>query len=286
MKKFIFIFIALFAAFSMAKGKGIEIPGTTLIYNGDGSVSTTSVSELSNYPFGSLVVTDSNTVVAVINVVKTKNVKIQPANPKTGSQDSLALILHGDAKNVQIDFSQAKGKGKLPYVYLDGLIRKLLIKGLGENAGFIVAENIDLEKGLFVQNISKKGAGIKAVITSGKLFRVQSNHGIIGTQLSDAIPGGVLIGEDSPKAQIKAKGGLSKVLICKNNFTNDLDFVAAFYGCINTTSIVSNVESVSIKKINAKKFDNVAVAANVAKKIKEKKVTLSGVIAGKDNFVE
>ena len=61
-------------------------------------------------------------------------------------------------------------------------------------------------------------------------------HGIIGTKLTDEIPGGVIIGVDSPNVQIKVKNGMSKTL----------------------------------EKIKTKDFANVAVAANVAKKLRKK----------------
>ena len=276
----------------MAKGKGEPIPGTDLIYDGSGIVSTDSVETLKNYPYGEYAVPDAGTVVVIIENAGTKSCKIQPADGKKGSQDSIALIIEDGPKKVQIDFSQSKGSGKIPYLYIKGNAEKVLVKGMGEDVGLVVIDNNPSNKGVQLQNISKKGPGFKSIITRGKLKKAQSNHGGFGGE-NDSEPGIIMIGTDSPKAQIQGKDTVANVLICKNVDTNAFvcnPLKSAYAECIATTSIVAGVELGKIKMLKIKNIGPAVIAVDVSKKIKEKqygkKIKIKGLIVGKENFVQ
>ena len=295
MKKGFIVLMVLMCGIVMAKGSGIPIPGTDLMYTGAGTVETVSVDVIENYPYGTYSEKgEAGSVVVKINNAGNKSCKIQPADGKKGSQDSIALIIEGGPKKIQIDFSQSKGDGKLPFLYVGGNAGKVLIKGMGEDVGMVVVDNKGAAKGVHLQNISKKGPGFKSIITMGKLKRAQSNHGGFGGD-TDTEPGVIIIGEDSPKGQIKAspKGKVANVLICKNIDTNAFctyPLKDAYRNCITTTSIVNGVELGKIKMINTKAIGPAVIAVDVGKKIKEKqygkKVKVTELIVGKENLVE
>ncbi|RLD12333.1 MAG: hypothetical protein DRI44_00960 [Chlamydiae bacterium] len=193
-----------------------------------------------------------------------------------------------------MDFGQSKGKGKMPYIFVDGKVRKILFKGLEENIRKIVVNNLGDDKGVIIQNISKKGAGIRSIFITGKLKRAQSNHGGFGDPFACG-NGVIMIGEDSPKCQIKAshKEAIENILICKSVDTNAYSgnaYRQAYNECIASNAIVSAVTLGKIKKINTKAIGPAVIAVDVSSKIKEKqygkKVKVTEPIVGKDNFVE
>ena len=289
MKKIFVVLIVLTVGIVMAKGKGEPIPGTDLIYTGSGNVVTDTIDSINNYPYGEYADAEPGTVVVIIDNAGTKSCKIQPADGKKGSQDSIALIIEDGPKKVQIDFSQSKGSGKIPYLYIKGNAEKVLIKGMGEDVGLVVIDNNPSNKGALLQNISKKGPGFKSIITRGKLKRAQSNHGGFGGA-SDTEPGIIMIGTDSPKAQIQGKGAIANVLICKSVNTNVYSLTEAYAECIATTSIVAEVEVGKIKMLKTKAIGPAVIAVDVSKKIKEKqygkKIKITELIVGKENFVK
>ncbi len=289
MKKILIVLTVLTVGIVMAKGKGEPIPGTDLIYDGSGNVFTDTVDSINNYPYGEYADAEPGTVVVIIGNTGSKSCKIQPADGKKGSQDSIALIIEDGPKKVQIDFSQSKGSGKIPYLYIKGNAEKVLIKGMGEDVGLVVIDNNPSNKGVQLQNISKKGPGFKSIITRGKLKKAQSNHGGFGGE-SDADPGIIMIGTDSPKAQIQGKDAIANVLICKSVDTNVYSLTEAYAECIATTSIVAEVGLGKIKMLKTKAIGPAVIAVDVSKKIKEKqygkKIKITELIVGKENFVQ
>jgi len=298
MKKITIIFILLIAGLTFAGGATSKIPCTDLIYTGEGGVdaSTGAVAqaEVKNAPFYGANIS-SNTVLIKITSVGDKSCIIKPFDKKNGSQDSIALFIEGgNPKIIKVDFSQSKGAGKIPYMYVDGKAGKILFKGLEENIRKIVVNNKGANKGVYIQNISKKGSGIRSIFTTGKLKRAQSNHGGFGDPQACG-NGVIMVGEDSPKCQIKAspKGEIEHILICKSVDTNAYSgnaYAKAYNECLISNEVVSTITVGKIKKLNTKAIGPAVIAVDVSKKIKEKqygkKVKVLGQIVGKDNFVE
>ena len=298
MKKIAFIFVLLFVNLIFAGGAPHAIQYTDLVYTGSGGVesSTGAVarSEVKTAPFYGAVI-GSDTVLIKLTSVGDKSCIIKPFNKKNGSQDSIALFIEGgNPKIILVDFSQSKGAGKVRYMYVDGKPGKILFKGLEEKVGKLVVNNNGAGKGVIIQNISKKGAGIKSIFTTGKLKRAQSNHGGFGDPAACG-NGVIMIGEDSPKCQIKAspKSTVEHILICKSVDTNAYSgnaYAKAYNECLISNEVVSTITIGKIKKLNTKAIGPAVIAVDVSKKIKEKqygkKVKVIGQIVGKENFVE
>ncbi len=298
MKEIAIILVLLFANLIFAGGAPPAIQYTDLVYIGVGGVesSTGAVAqaEVKNAPFYGTVI-DSDTVLIKLTSVGDKSCIIKPFDKKKGAQDSIALFIEGgNPKIILVDFSQSKGAGKVRYMYVDGKPGKILFKGLDEKVGKLVVNNKGAGKGVIIQNISKKGAGIKSIFTTGKLKRVQSNHGGFGDPAACG-NGVIMIGEDSPKCQIKAspKGTVEHILICKSVDTNAYTgnaYAKAYNECLISNEVVSTITVGKIKKLKTKAIGPAVIAVDVSKKIKEKqydkKVKVLGQIIGKDNFVE
>ena len=298
MKRNIIILMIMITSLTFGGGPEPPIPFTDLIYIGPGGVEAltgaVAQAEVKNAPFYGANIGDDTVLIKITNVGD-KSCIIKPFDKKKGSQDSIVLFIEGgNPKKIQIDFSQSKGAGTIPYMYVDGKAGKILFKGLAENIRKVVVNNQGADKGVIIQNISKKGSGIRSIFTTGKLKRAQSNHGGFGDPMACG-SGVIMIGEDSPKGQIKAspKGTVESLLICKSVDTNAYSgnaYAEAYNDCIASNAIVSTVTLGKIKKLNIKSIGPAVIAVDVSKKIKEKqygkKVKITGTIVGKENFVE
>lgn len=290
----------------------VNIPGTDLRYSGPGTVSVVTdsndvVNILTNAPYGGVAAPDPATVVIIISNAAGGNAMIGPANK--ASSGLFAFFIHGGAGKIDIDCGQAKGSGRTPYVFADGGVGKIKFKGMSA-VGKVVVDNKGGGEGVHIQNISKSrpqplaagealrapkpkpgpAGSIGSVITSGKLKRLQSNHGGFGGTLAE--PGVIAIGEDSPNGQIKPnpKGPVAYVLICKQLASNSYDYAAAYTACIETNTILPNVEMTKLKKINAKVIGPAVIATTLENKIPAsqvgKRVKLTQPIVGEENLVE
>jgi len=298
MRKLPFLFTIMLTSAIFAGGSPPPINYTDLVYIGPGGVESftgaVAIAEVADAPYGGENINNQTVLIKITNVGD-KSCIIKPFDKKTGSQDSIALFIEGgNPKKIQVDFGKSKGKGIIPYIFVDGKVGKILFKGLEEDVRKIVVNNSGDDKGVIIQNISKKGAGIRSIFTTGKLKRAQSNHGGFGDLLACG-NGVIMIGEDSPKCQIKAspKGSINNILICKSVDTNAYAgnaYSEAYNECIASNKIVSTVIVGKIKKINTKAIGPAVIAVDVSSKIKEKqygkKVTVTEPIVGKDNFVE
>jgi hypothetical protein len=288
-----------------------NIPNTDLQYNGPGGVTvwtsaeTDVVAMVANAPYGGCAV-DSNTVVIEITGADGGKCQIAPQDKKNGSSQLFALFVEGGPKQLQIDCGQAKGAGEMPYLYVDGKAKKILLKGMA-TVGKVVVDNAGAANGVQIQNISKskvKGpkvltvrkAGppsgqIHSVITSGKLKRLQSNQGGFGGDGSG--PGVIAVGENSPKGQIKVspRGALADILVCKAlNQSNEYAYAQAYQECIASNAVLPYVEKAVLKMINAKAIGPAVIAADLGKPFKQnqlgKRVKLTEPVVGKENLVE
>jgi len=297
MKNLLVFAYILCVTMAFAKGGPSPIPDTDLLYEGPGGVE--SVTEdiavvLSNYPWSSVPLPPETVLVKITNPGN-KSCKILPANKS--SQDTIALVIEGGPKKIQIDFGQSKGTGIIPYMYVNGNAGKILYKGLAGDVGRIVVDNESNGKGVHLQNISKGkgnsgGGGFMDIITMGKLKRAQSNHAGFGGS-DDANPGIIMIGKDSPKGQIKAspKGEVANVLICKNVDTNVFDtFQIAYADCIASNEVLDGVEMGKLKMVNTKALGPAVIAVDVDKKFKAnqvgKRIKITDPVVGIENITE
>jgi hypothetical protein len=236
------------------------------------------------------------TVLVMVSNPGNGSCKIQPADKS--SEDTIALVVEGGPKKIQIDFGQSKGKGVIPYMFVEGNPGKILFKGLAGNVGRVVVYNEDDARGVHLQNISKKakgnddGGGFTDIIIMDKLKRAQSNHGGFGGP-DEANPGIIMIGKDSPKGQIKAspRGEIANVLICKSFDTNVFaNFQAAYADCIASNAVLPGVEVGNLKMINTKALGPAVIAVDVDKKYKAKQVgkriKITDPVVGQENIFE
>ena len=304
--------VAVAATLALAGGSPwTDIPNTDLQYNGPGGVTvwtsaeTDVVALVANAPYGGYAV-ESNTVVIELTGAGSGKCTIAPQDKKQGSSQLFALFVDGGPKMLQIDCGQAKGAGEMPYLYVDGNAKKVLLKGMAY-VGKVVVDNAGAAgSGVMIQNISKsKGkppknksvrkppssGQITSVITSGKLRRLQSNHGGFGG--SESMPGVIAVGADSPKGQVKAspKGALAYVLICKAlDQSNEYAYAEAYEECIASNAVLPYVEMATLKKLNAKAIGPAVIAVELGKPFKPnqlgKRVKLTQPVVGEDNLVQ
>ena len=297
MKHLIVIVCLVCATGAFAKGGPIPIQYTGLTYNGPGgveSVTGTVANVLTNYLWSDVPIPPETVLVKITNPGN-KSCKIQPADKS--SDDTIALVIEGGPKKIQIDFGQSKGQGVIPYMYVEGNPGKILFKGLAGNVRRVVIYNEDDARGVHLQNISKgkgkdEGGGFTDIIIMDKLKRAQSNHGGFGGP-DDANPGIIMIGEDSSKGQIKAspKGEIANVLICKSFDTNVFaNFQAAYADCIASNEILAGIEMGELKMINTKALGPAVIAVDVDKKYKPKQVgkriKITDPVVGLENITE
>ena len=260
-----------------AKGSGSPIPDTDLVYTGPGGVEsfTDAVADrLTNYPWSDVPIPPGTVLIKITNP-GSKSCKIQPAGK--GSQDTIALIIEGGPRKIQMDFGQAKGAGNIPYMYINGKAGKALFKGVADDIGRVVVDNDGDSRGIHLQNISKakgSGGGFKDIIIAGRLKRAQSNHAGFGGP-DDKEAGVIMIGNESDKGQIKThpKGAVANILICKTVDTNVFaTFQEAYDTCVASNAVQPGVEMTAVKKINTKALGPAVLAVDVEKKYKAKQV--------------
>lgn len=274
------------------------IPGTLLTYQGPGTVTVadpaTVVDLLTNAPYGGLNPVPPGIVAIIVSNASGGASKIKPVCKSSG--DIIAVFFYGDASMLQVDCGQSDCHGKLYYLYAQGTIGKVLLKGMGL-VGKVVVNNDGASTGVQIQNISKdKGAtdipgvsvngGIHSVITAGLLDRLHSNHGTFGgTSATD--PGVIAVGADSIKGQVKAKGGLAHLLICKElTSSNKYDYAAAYTECMATKTVQPYVVSAQLKRLNTKKIGPAVCAVKLEKKCSAKKMDVTPDLIVREPVVE
>ncbi|MCX7846471.1 MAG: hypothetical protein N2595_00345 [bacterium] len=266
--------LALAAATSSIAG---EIPSTDLVYQGPGSVNviTDHVAEiLKTAPYGGVPSVPPGTVIVQISNAGTSANLIFPRH-RTSAQ-AFALFVEGSPSVLYLSCGQAGGAGVLPYLYVSGAPKKILLSGMAQ-VGKIVVSNAGDNVGVHIQNIStskgnaKKGGhllagSIHSVITVGALKRLQTNHGSFGGTAT--APGVIAIGTDSPKGQIKCstRGAIAHVLICKTlQRTNQFDYVTAYQECIASNAVLPYVVKTQLHMINAKAIGPAVLAVKLSK---------------------
>ena len=134
MKNILLITCILCATVVFAKGGPSPIPDTDLLYDGPGGVEsvTENVADaLTNYPWSDVPIPPETVLVKITN--PGSSCKILPADKS--SQDTIALVIEGGPKKIQIDFGQSKGAGLIPYMYVNGNAGKILFKGMAGDVG-------------------------------------------------------------------------------------------------------------------------------------------------------
>lgn len=295
MKKYALLAASVMAVGLLAKSPSGEIPGTDLVYQGPGTV--TSVTDpaqlqalLTNAPYGGMAVVPPGLVAVVISNASGGASKIK-AKGKS-SLDRIAVFFYGDTSMLQIDCGQSDCNGQLEYLYAKGDVGKVLLKGLGY-AGKLVVDNVGSAKGVQIQNISKTkghskgdaGGNIHSVITSGKLDKLQSNHGYIGGP-DQTDPGVLAVGTASPNGQVKPKAGIKCILICGTITSNQYNYAQAYAECIASNAILPYVTMTSLKQLNTKAIGPAVCAVTLEKKCSSKKTDVTEPVVGKENVLD
>jgi len=292
--------LAAVLAVSLLAAPGQDIPGTDLQYQGPGTVSVTSdpaqvEALMTNAPYGGLSPVPAGLVVISISGVTPGGAVKIKAKGKSSS-DMIAVFIYGDAGLVQIDCGQSDGHGELHYLYAGGAVKKVLLKGL-LYAGKLVIDNAGSASGVQVMNVSKTKASkspgggtpsgnIHSVITSGKLSKLHSNHGLIGGASADN-PGVIAVGTDSPDGQVKPKAGLAFVLICKAlTSSNAYAYAQAYNECIASNAVLPYVTSAKLKQLNTKAIGPAVCAVELGKKCSAKKTTVTEPLVGRENVLQ
>ena len=288
---------------------GTPIAGTGLLYSGPGTATAVTNIDavrdlLTNAPAGGLATVPFETVLIMVSNANAGNVKFSPANK--ADNGTYAFMIDGTPGTLDVDCGQAKGTGLVPYLYVNGRPRKIMFKGMSV-VGKIVVNNTGDATGVQIQNISKRTkrteharlpgvlyepGRIHSVITTGKLKRLQSNHGGFGGA-SAADPGVIAVGEASPDGQLKAnpKGRVSFVLVCRQLAPpNDYDYAGAYRACLASNTVLPRVVMGNLKMLNAKAIGPAVIGATFVKPIPAsqigKRVKLTNPVVGQTNLVQ
>ncbi len=217
--------------------------------------------------------------------------KIRPSN-KAGTAQPLAVFIKGGIPKAVIIDGGKENKSELLYVYADGNLNKLKIKGFG-SVGKIAVSNNNEGAGVTILNTSKAAAGVTAgnihsVIVSGKLKKLQSNKGGFGGS-SSTDTGVISIGEASPKGQIKVgkNAEMAYILLCGGLVGGGYDYAAAYSECWSSQQVVQTVVKMgSVKRVKTKAIGPGIFGLHVEKKYKDvTKLEITDLI-GMDNLVE
>jgi hypothetical protein len=309
MKILLLTSVCALCAVTLLAAPGTPIPNTGLAYSGPGTVAVVTdsgaiASILTNAPAGGLTDIPPGLVLIILSNATGGHAKFTPANK--ADNGTYAILIEGSPTKIDVDCGQAKGIGQLPYMAVNGKPEKIMFKGMSL-VGKVVVLNAGAATGVHIQNISKRAkhhphdllggisaepGRIRAVITTGKLKRLQSNHGGFGG-VSAADPGVIAIGEASPDAQIKPnpKGRVNFVLLCAGlTPSNDYDYAGAYKECIQSNAVLPRVVMGALKKLNAKAIGPAVIGVTLTKPIPAnqigKRVKLTQPIVGQNNLVQ
>ncbi|GEM_PF-1603638 len=309
MKTLLLACVCMVLSIAAVAAPGTPIAGTGLLYSGPGTATAVTDMDtirdlLTNAPAGGLATVPPETVLIIVSNATGGSAKFSPANK--ADNGTYAIMIDGTPNKIDVDCGQAKGAGLVPYMYVNGSPRKIMFKGMSF-VGKIVVNNAGDATGVHIQNISKKAkhAGpvllgglsdepgrIRAVITTGKLKRLQSNHGGFGGN-SQLDPGVIAVGEASPDGQLKAnpKGHVSFVLLCsKLTAPNEYDYAGAYQECLASNAVLPRVVMGSLKMLNAKAIGPAVIGTTFVKPIPAsqigKRVKLTNPVVGQSNLVQ
>ncbi len=296
MKKYFLSFTLIISTFSVAL-PWMEAPNTdyevkispnVILYT---AVGASISNQLINAPFGGYKTSYSNLVIIGFFGANGGACKIRPAS-KAGKGLPLAvLVKDGMPKTIMIDGGK-DNKSELLYVYAEGNLKKLKIKGFASVGKIAISNNND-GTGVTIQNATKPSAGgaagnVHSVIVNGKLKKLQSNKGGFGgTSPTDT--GVISIEGDSPKGIIKSgpSAQMPYLLFCGGLVNGGYDFSAAYNHCWAMQQVDQAVVKMgSIKKLITKDIGPAIFGLNVEKKYKDAtKLKITDVV-GMENFVE
>jgi len=246
---------------------------------------------LMNAPMGGYHSSYTNIVIIYFFEAEDAVCKIRPAD-KAGSAQPLAVYIKGGMpKAVMIDGGK-ENESELLYVYVEGNLKKLKIKGFG-TVGKIAISNNNEGTGVTIQNASKAAAGqiagnIHSVIVSGKLKKLQSNKGGFGG-FSPTDTGVIAIEGASPGGMIKVgKGGeMSNLLFCGGLVNGGYNYAEAFNECWSSQQVLQTVIKIGlVKKVKTKAIGPGVFGLQVEKKYKDATKLKITDLVGMENLVE
>ncbi len=246
---------------------------------------------LMNAPMGGYHSSYTNIVIIYFFEAEDAVCKIRPAD-KAGSAQPLAVYIKGGMpKAVMIDGGK-ENESELLYVYAEGNLKKLKIKGF-RNVGKIAISNNNEGAGVTIQNASKSAAGevagnIHSVIVSGKLKKLLSNKGGFGgTSPTDT--GVIVIEGASPGGMIKVGKGaeMSDLLFCGGLVSGGYNYVEAFNECWTSQQVLQTVIKMGlIKKVKTKAIGPGVFGLKVERKYKDATKLKITDLVGVENLVE
>ncbi len=246
---------------------------------------------LANAPFGGYNTAYTNYAYIFISNAVDGVCKIRPKD-KAGQAEPLALFIVGSMPKTVIVEGGKSNESELLYVYADGNLKKLIIKGF-EKIGKIAINNNDEGKGVTIQNafkpVGNETAGnVHSVIVSGKLKKLQSKKGGFGGSSSNHI-GAIAIEGASQKGIIKSgpKAEMSFLLFCGGLVNGGYNYAEAYDECWASQKVDNTVVKIgSIKKVDTKVIGPAVFGLQVVKKLKnDSKLTVTNLI-GEENLVE
>ena len=268
----IFTIVAVAIPWQEASGTGYEVklPPNYII----GTAYGKGISNvLMNAPMGGYHSSYTNIVIIYFFEAENAVCKIRPSN-KAGSAQPLALIIKGGIPKVVMIDGGKENKSELLYVYADGNLEKLKIKGFG-TVGKIAISNNNEGAGVTIQNASKAAAGqvagnIHSVIVSGKLKKLQSNKGGFGGS-SSTDTGVIAIEGASPGGMIKVgkNAEMSYLLFCGGLVNGGYNYAEAFDECWSSQQVLQTVIKMgSVKKEKTKAIGPAIFGLQFEKKYK------------------